>query len=209
MKEAIGIVMPSLKELEDAFMALPTSLAMKHLTPAVRSSTEPAIAALRSKVGKGASGRLSKSIASKVKTYKQDRTVLGLVGFKYVKEGTRKTIHQVFQEFGTKERETHGSVASSYNRKKFKIIRNKGWSANNLGGHKYTLQPASRYNFYYKNWTGGTVKTGRVKPNKYLEEAWIASESGVKAELQAQLYRRLGKAIKEFAYRQSRKDLRF
>lgn len=209
MAEIIGLEMPSLEDLQKAFLALPQSLAVKHLTPAVRKSTAPAVAALRSKVEAGPTGRLKKAVAEKTKAYPSDATVVGMVGFKMKKDGKKTTLHQIYQEFGTKERETKGPVASSYASKKFKVFK-AGKSGGSLG-QSWLFQPASKYNFYYRNWTGGTVKLGRVKPKKYIEEAWATAKPGCEAALQAELFRRLQGAVKEFAYRQTsnRKDLRF
>lgn len=205
--EIIGLEMPSLADLQKAFHALPTSLAVKHLTPAVRSASAPAVAALRAQVKKGATGALSKAVSSKTKAYRSTATVLGMVGFKFKKDGKGATLHQIYQEFGTKERETKGPLASSYARKKFKITRpRRGGDAGRV-----VLTPRDSTNFYYRNWQGGTVKTGSVKPKKYVEEAWNTSKSGVQSELQAELFRRLQNAVKEFAYRQTsnREYLRF
>ena len=213
MAKALDVEMPSLEDLQAAFLALPESLAVKHLTPAVRSATAPAVAALRSKVREGATGKLKKSIAAKTKTYKDDATVVGMVGFKigqgrFTKGGKSTPLNQVFQEFGTEERETLGPIASSYNRKKFKVVRLHRFTPT-MGKGQLHLQPVSKYNFYYRNWQGGTVKTGRVKPQNYLQEAWSTSDGAVKNELQRELFRRLAKAVKEFAYRQGRSSLSF
>lgn len=207
MSNMTGLQIPDLKELQRAFTALPEQLALKHLTPAVKASLEPAMASLRSSVAEGQTGRLKKNIASKTKVYKGDLTVLGLVGIKMKKGDKNSTLHQVFQEFGTQERFTLGDTASSYARKKFKIYR-PGVGIPTMG-QTYLLRPASKYNFYYKNWKGGPVHLGKVKPQKYIANAWAASQSGVKSALEAELFRRLTKALKEFAYRQTRDDLRF
>lgn len=207
MSNTTGLQIPDLKELERAFTALPEQLAIKHLSPAVKASLEPAMHALRQNVAVGQSGSLKKNVASKTKIYKADLTVLGLVGIKMKKGDKGSTLHQVFQEFGTKDRETIGDTASSYARKKFKIFLPK--KGVGTMGQTYQLRPASPYNFYYKNWRGGTVKLGRVKPQKYIEGAWAASQGTVKQQLAGELFRRLTKALKEFAYRQTRSDLRF
>jgi len=112
----IKVDFPEIKQLRDAFRGFRPSLARKHMGAAIRRSLAPGLTALRGNVTKGPTGNLSRSITSKVKTYRNGNAV-GLVGFVAagsgknksagggsVKKGKDRAFHAGFLEFGTKER---------------------------------------------------------------------------------------------------------
>lgn len=118
---------PELVQLRQEFLRLRPQLAKKHLGAAFRRCLAPGLAALRSTTPKGPTGNLRRSIASKVVRYRSGN-VVGLVGYRKagirrttstggsVKKGSDRGFHQLFVEFGTRDRYTKGSIASSFRR---------------------------------------------------------------------------------------------
>lgn len=129
----IKVEFPELRQLQQAFKGFAPSLARKHMGAAIRRSLKPGLTALRGNVKRGPTGNLSRSITSKVKTYRSGNAV-GLVGFVAagsgkaksaaggtVKKGKDRAFHAGFLEFGTKERKIKtssrrggASIASSF-----------------------------------------------------------------------------------------------
>lgn len=118
---------PELAKLMREFDQLRPALARKHMGAAIRRCLAPGIAALRSTTPRGPTGNLRRAIDSKISKYRSGN-VVGLVGYR--KAGTGKAVptkgsimkgrdrayHQKFLEFGTRDRYTKGSIASSFKR---------------------------------------------------------------------------------------------
>lgn len=102
---------PDLEDLRQEFRKLPKTLAARYMEPAVRQAITPGLQKLRQITPRGPTGNLKKSVRKKTKKYVKDGTAIGLVGYT-VGRGA-KGYHQGFLEFGTKERQTKGRVASS------------------------------------------------------------------------------------------------
>jgi hypothetical protein len=148
----IKVSFPELSRLMREFDALRPALARKHMRAAIRRSLAPGIAALRSTTPKGPTGNLRRAIDSKIAKYRSGN-VVGLVGYR--KAGTSKTVptkgsvmkgrdrayHQKFLEFGTRDRYTKGSIASSFKRLGPFTFRSAKSNARNLkAGRRLTAQ---------------------------------------------------------------------
>ena len=187
---------PSLFELQKAFESFGPSVATKHLAPAVEAAAEQALKRLEKNVPKGPTGNLRKGLGVKVIKYMENLTAVGLAGYK-IKGGRGATNHMHLLEYGTKERTTKGRFASSYKRQKFKV----SWPSRGQDAGRMSVLPQNRFNFYYVNWKGGTVKTGRVQPMRIIERSYEQAKGQVRSTLKAELTKRLAKATKEFAFR--------
>lgn len=119
---------PEVERLKREFDRLRPELARKHLGAAVRRSLEPGKEALKSTTPKGPTGNLRRSVATKVIKYRSGN-VVGLVGYSVtgkgktrlntggtVKIGPNRGYIGLSVEFGTRDRHTKGSIASSFRR---------------------------------------------------------------------------------------------
>jgi len=123
-----SVKFPQIEELRARLRDMPKNIQRKYLRSAVRKSLEPGLAAMKQTTPKGPTGNLRRAIASKVITYPSGNAV-GLNGFVAagsgknrsagggsVRKGKDLAYHAGLVEFGTKDRRTKGSIASSYNR---------------------------------------------------------------------------------------------
>lgn len=106
---------PDLADLRAEFRALPRSLAAKHMEPAMRKAVKPGLAALRKATPRGPTGNLKKAIKTKTKKYVKDGAAVGLVGYSTGRGSLG--YHQGLLEFGTKNRQTKGRIASMFGNK--------------------------------------------------------------------------------------------
>ena len=119
---------PEVGRLKKEFDKLRPELARKHLGAAVRRAMEPGKTALKSTTPKGPTGNLRRSIAVKVNRYRSGN-VVGLVGYSItgkgksrsneggtVKIGANRGFIGLSLEYGTRDRYTKGSIASSFKR---------------------------------------------------------------------------------------------
>ena len=118
---------PELARLMREFDQLKPSIARKHMGAAVRKCLKPGLDALRSTTPRGPTGNLRRAIDSKISKYRSGN-VVGLVGYRKagtgkavptkgsIQKGRDRAYHQKFLEYGTKDRYTKGSIASSYRR---------------------------------------------------------------------------------------------
>ena len=187
---------PSLYSLMEAYRAFGSSIATKHLSPAVEAALQPGLKRLEKNVPVGPTGNLRKGLGTKLVKYMDSLTVVGLAGYRK-KGGKGSTNHMHLLEYGTRERTTRGKFASSYRRKKFKA----SWPSRGADAGRLSVLPQNRFNFYYVNWKGGTVKTGSVKPMHIIKNTFQESKSGMTAALRNELAMRLQKATKEFVFR--------
>lgn len=115
---------PDLADLRAEFRGLPRSLAAKHMEPAMRKAVKPGLRELRLATPRGPTGNLKRSIKVKTKKYVKDGAAIGLVGYSVGKGSLG--YHQGLVEFGTKNRQTKGRIASMFGNKyyggKFEII---------------------------------------------------------------------------------------
>lgn len=188
--------LPSLNSLINAYRAFGSSIAVKHLKPAVEAAIQPGLKRLEKNVPIGPTGNLRKGLGTKLVKYMDTLTVVGLAGYKK-KGGKGSTNHMHLLEYGTKERTTRGKFASSYRRQKFKA----SWPSRGADAGRLSILPQNRFNFYYVNWKGGTVKTGKVEPMHIMEKTFQQSKSAMTSALRSELAARLSKATKEFAFR--------
>lgn len=119
---------PEVARLKKEFDRLRPELARKHLGAAIRRSMDPGKSALKSTTPKGPTGNLRRSITTKVIRYRSGN-VVGLVGYSVSGKGKQRTNEGgtvrigsnlgyigLSIEFGTRDRYTKGSIASSYKR---------------------------------------------------------------------------------------------
>lgn len=192
----VEVKTPSLYQLEKAFHAFGPSVAAKHITPAVKAAIEVGMKQLEKAVPIGPTGNLKKGLGIKVIKYVENMTAVGLAGYK-IKGGRGATNHMHLLEYGTKQRTTRGKFASSYKRQKFKV----SWPSRGADANRMSVLPQNRFNFYYVNWKGGTVKTGQVKPMNIMERTFEKSKGQMRSVLKNEMASRMKKAAKEFAFR--------
>lgn len=144
---------PELAKLMREFDALRPALAKKHMGAAVRRSLQPGIDALRSTTPVGPTGNLRRSIRSKIVRYKSGN-VSGIVGYSVTGKGNTKTrLGGSVQigpnrgyigpavEYGTRDRYTKGSIASSFRRLgKFTITSTKSSNRASRQGRRLVAQ---------------------------------------------------------------------
>jgi HK97 gp10 family phage protein len=172
----VSLEFPELTQLREQFKALPTNIAAKHLGAALRKAMAPGLSQLKKNTPKGPTGNLRKSAKIKIKTYKKDGNAVGLAGYEI--GGGSKGYHQGFLEFGTKERQTKGSFASSFKKRgPFAIARPKklGKPPRDLfsaAGERYAQRYRSRLKvstnpkypkaFFKRAAAGEVVKLGKM-----------------------------------------------
>lgn len=131
----ISVEWPELQEIKKAFDVLPRTLAAKYMGTALRATIEPKKTVLKNLTPRGPTGNLRRAIAVKVQRYtggpksknpaRSPGAAVALLGFKKAPKGsrgkddtdnTKKGSHAGFLEFGTKQRQTEGRIASSFRR---------------------------------------------------------------------------------------------
>lgn len=219
----VDMYFPDMAELRAELKKLPTNLAAKHFGAALRKAIQPGLAALRRNTPKGPTGNLRKSIRTKVKTYPRTGAAVGMVGYSW--GGDSKGYHQGFIEFGTKERQTKGTFASSFKKRgQFTIARPRliGKAPKNLfsaAGNRYAaryrkskaLQTTPKYPkaFFKRAAAGEVVKLGRmpiggrtgVPP---VKTAFAQAKPEMELDLRLQLAARIEKAWDELEGRTKR-----
>jgi hypothetical protein len=109
---SITINMPGLERARNAFLALPKTLAAKHMAAGLRRAAEKGgtLQALKSATPRGPTGNLRRSIAVKSKRYPRSGVGIAILGYKSGRkmnepyDNTKLGYHQGLVEFGTKER---------------------------------------------------------------------------------------------------------
>lgn len=219
----VDMYFPDMDELRAELKKLPTNLAAKHFGAALRKAVQPGLTALRRNTPKGPTGNLRRSIKTKVKTYPRDGRAVGIVGYSW--GGENKGYHQGFIEFGTKDRQTKGSFASSFRKRgPFTISkpRKLGRPPRDLFGaagdryarrlqqnRRVTTSPKYPKAFFKRASAGERVKLGkmpvggrtRVPP---VKTSFEQSKAAMQAELRLQLAARIEKAWSELEGRTKR-----
>lgn len=209
----LSLEFPDLTQLREELKAVPKNIAVKHMVAALRIAMKPGVEALKRNTPKGPTGNLRKAIKFKGVKYTKDSNALGMVGYEYGKGS--KGSHQGFLEFGTKDRQTKGRVASSWRRSSltnsryvaggFRIVNPK--RGKNAG--KLTTVPRPPKAFFKTAKLGQRVQLGRMPiggstkrpPVKYsFQQARPMMENLLRMELG----KRLEKALAEVKGRAAR-----
>lgn len=209
----IRIEMPSLEDLRRQFRALPANLAAKHLGAALRRASKPGLDALRAQVKqhRGPTGNLARSIATKVKRYRNGNAV-ALVGFTAagsaraksagggtVQKGKDRAFHQGFLEFGTGPRFTKGPIASSFNRLgpfKIKPIAKRGKFK---GVARVQTTPKYPRAFFSKGSKGRPVDLKEMPRSAPIKTAFLQSRGAIESSLRKEMEYALSQALKDMA----------
>lgn len=137
-KNTIKLEGPDLYEIRDEFKKLPKNIAARVIGAGLKRAIAPGVAALKKVTPAGPTGNLRRAIKAIVKRYPQNGAAAAVAGFQKagtgksrsaaggtVKKGPDRAFHQFWLEFGTKERFTTSTIASSWGRLgKFKIKSN-------------------------------------------------------------------------------------
>jgi hypothetical protein len=123
----IKIEGPDLLAIRNEFKKLPKNIAARVIGAGLRRAAKPGEDALKQLTPKGPTGNLRRAIKTIVKRYPRDGAAVAVVGFVKagsgksksaqggtVKKGPDRAFHQFWMEFGTKERQTSSSIASSF-----------------------------------------------------------------------------------------------
>lgn len=153
-KNAIKFEGPDLYEIREEFKKLPKNIAARVMGAGLRRAMAPAVAALKKVTPAGPTGNLRRAIKTIVKRYPKNGAAAAVAGYQKagtgksksaaggtVKKGSDRAFHQFWLEFGTRERFTTGSIASSWKRLgKFKI---KGNARAAKRSRKAQIQPGA------------------------------------------------------------------
>jgi hypothetical protein len=143
----------------------------------------------------GPTGNLLRGTVAKVEKYDASGNAVGLVGFRAVvgslsvqtagtvRKGPDRAFHAGFLEFGTKERKTKGSIASSFKRfGPFKMV------------GKYPpvkTTPAYPNAFFKRAPKGMQAKTGSVPPLQPIKRSFNESKAAIETTVNRTVARQL------------------
>jgi hypothetical protein len=202
---------PETKFLTEQLRQFGPRIADKYLQSAMKKSSQPALAALRSITPKGPTGNLRRAVDSKAIVYRNSGTGVLIVGYTKagksnaratggkVKKGKDRAFHAGFLEFGTKERTTKGgSIASS-----FKTL---GAFSFKKGGSPGRVRTAPKYPkaFFKRAPKGEKVRLGRTPILAPVATAYAMSSGSMKNLLAKNLIVAVENASREVAYLMSR-----
>lgn len=197
---------PPLNELALKLKTYGPTLAARYLGSALRKAAEPAYSALKSNVkgiGK-VTGNLRRAVTLQIRTYRKTGNAVALVGFaavpgKKVPEGgdKDKAFHAGLLEFGTSERTTRGTIASSYRstipkRAGFKIVQPRGARGRvRRMGTRPQLKPKYPVAFFARAMKGERVALGKVVARAPIKKAWEQTQSRCQSLLIDAMYEAL------------------
>lgn len=201
---------PPIEEMVKRLKTFGPVISAKYLGSALRKASEPAEKALKANVGAlgKVTGNLKRAIGTKVKRYTRTGNAIALVGFKAVPGrkvppggDAKSAFHAGLIEFGTGERKTKGSIASSFKnnssrRAGFKIIqqRVKRGTMRRMGIRAKT-KPKYPIAFFARSYNGTPVSLGKVRAYAPIKKAWQQTQS----QCQSLLVDALETAIKNAA----------
>jgi HK97 gp10 family phage protein len=212
--------LPGLEELRREFRQLPSNVAARYLGSALKKASQPLRTAIRRNTPRGPTGNLQKSVGIKAKTFPKRGTAYVIVGYQNSGGERGKGYHQGLVEFGTKDRKTKGTFASSFNsRGQFQIAkpRKLGKRPQNLfgpAGDRFAARYRARLQvkttpklpkaFFKRSKDGEVVRLGKMpqggrKGQPPIKAAFGQSKSSVESELKSQLERSLENAFRELA----------
>lgn len=145
---------PDIYEIREQFKKLPKNIAARVMGAGLKRAIEPGLTALKKVTPVGPTGNLRRAIKAIVKRYPKNGAAAAVAGFQKagtgksksaaggtVKKGPDRAFHQFWLEFGTDERFTTSTIASSWGRLgKFKIKSN----AKNARRSRKSLRQAKR-----------------------------------------------------------------
>lgn len=215
----VKVSFPELDQLRAKLRELPTNVQRKYLGAAIRKSLGPGLAALKGTTPKGPTGNLRRAIASKVKTYRSGNAA-GLVGFvaagsgKSVpvnggteRKGKDRAFHAGLVEFGTKDRRTKGSFASSWARRGEFTIKKPTRKQAAAGFAPVRTTPGYPRAFFKRAPRGFSVALGQMPAGGAsgappVKTAYQRSLGAMRALLPANMAQAIENAIKDMQWRE-------
>jgi hypothetical protein len=192
------------KQLAERFKP---NIRAKFLGAAIRKATKPVAQKLKAETRstfKRVSGNLLRSVTTVVRKYPKSGNAVGIVGF--TKAGTGKRIptkgsiqkgkdrafHAGLLIFGTKNRRTKGSIASSYNTRGPFRIRKRTKRGKYAGSTRVRTVPKSPRAFFKKAGRGlfggqKKVKLGRIYPNDVLLKTYKKNKGMIRRALREEM----------------------
>jgi len=199
------IAWPKLEELRQAFSLLPNNIAAKHMAAALGRAIDPTYKLIGKLTPKGPTGNLKKAVRKKTKRYVKDGAGVAVAGYTKPPRGkvesdrksNERGYHAHFIEKGTKERQTKGRVASSYNsRLPFGIVRRRNGAL--------VTRPTPPKAFLKGTSLGGQVQLGSMpvggrtgKPP--IETAFSQTKAKMQQDIRKEMAAAIVSATKEMA----------
>ena len=174
----------------------------KFLGAALKKTTQPAVKAIRQYLRanhKRVSGNLSASVTAVVRRYPKTGNAVALAGFQKppkgkkvpaegkITKGKDKAYHAGLITFGTKERKTSKSVASSWNKRGPFTIKGKSRGGKKGGSNSVKTVPRSPKAFFKRAPAGKRVSLGRVKGTDPVGKAFKQIAPTIRRILQKEM----------------------
>ena len=187
----------------------------KHMLTIMKKSQKYVLNNLKAKTPKGPTGNLKKSALTVARSYKKNRKWFTATGFSTQgkknnppkQAGKRRTgsflgYHAGLVEFGTNNRKTKGSIASSYNSQAFTI------KTTSRGKNKGRLRtsPGMPKGFFKRVEKGGSVDLGSVRGKGMIKYSAMAARESVLMYVNNEQATHITKAWKELKYIREKKQ---
>jgi len=186
----------------------------KHMLTMMKKSQSYVLNNLKAKTPKGPTGNLKKSTLTVARAYKKDRKWFTATGYSTQGNknnppklaGARRTgkflgFHAGFVEFGTKNRKTRRSIASSFESAPFKIKTTS--RGKNKGRIKTT--PGGKKSFFKRVPLGQQVDLGSVQGKQPIKFSAMAARESVLMYINNNQETQITKAWKELEYVKDKK----